>query len=136
VLTDLAIRRARKPDTGTAKLSDSSGLFQAITPASSKLRRMRYKLSGKEMLLSFGRYADVLTKIGAVPVSAVTSQQVLDAVRAVEPRPADSARRLAMTPKHRSPREIHPETHELHRQGVLEARQSSLPQSLVSPKPL
>lgn len=58
MLTDAAVRKAiaaEKP----YKLYDSGGLFLTVSPAGSKLWRMRYELGGREKLLSFGPYPDV-----------------------------------------------------------------------------
>lgn len=58
MLTDVEIRKA-KPREKAYKMADSGGLFLFVTPAGSKLWRMKYKLSGKEKLLTFGAYPDV-----------------------------------------------------------------------------
>ncbi len=57
-LTDTAVRNA-KPGTKPAKLFDERGLFLIVTPAGGKWWRFRYKLHGKEKLLSLGTYPDV-----------------------------------------------------------------------------
>jgi integrase len=57
-LTDTAIRNA-KPGTKPVKLFDERGLFLIVTPSGGKWWRFRYKLEGKEKLLSLGVYPDV-----------------------------------------------------------------------------
>jgi hypothetical protein len=49
------VKAADKP----CKLTDRAGLYLRVTPASSKLWRMRYEFGGREKLLSFGPYPDV-----------------------------------------------------------------------------
>lgn len=58
MLTDVAIKKAA-PKEKPYKLYDSGGLFLHITPAGSKLWRMKFVRAGKEKLLSFGAYPDV-----------------------------------------------------------------------------
>jgi integrase len=57
-LTDTAVRNI-KPSTKPAKLFDERGLFLIVTPTGGKWWRFRYKLDGKEKLLSLGVYPDV-----------------------------------------------------------------------------
>ncbi|NPT54599.1 tyrosine-type recombinase/integrase [Paraburkholderia elongata] len=57
-LTDLAVRNA-KPTGKTHRLWDGGGLYLEITPAGSKLWRLKYRYDGKEKRLSFGKYPDV-----------------------------------------------------------------------------
>ena len=57
-LTDTAVRNA-KPSTKPTKLFDERGLFLIVTPAGGKWWRFRYKVDGKEKLLSLGVYPDV-----------------------------------------------------------------------------
>lgn len=73
MLTDTAIKKA-KPNDKPYKMADEQGLYLMVTPSGGKLFRMKYKIGGKEKLLSFGAYP-------AVPL-----------VRAREKR--DDARRL------------------------------------------
>ncbi|HYS90011.1 MAG TPA: integrase arm-type DNA-binding domain-containing protein [Bradyrhizobium sp.] len=60
-LTDTAVRSA-KPGAKPAKMFDERGLFLLVTPAGGKWWRFRYKLDGKEKLLSLGVYPDVALK--------------------------------------------------------------------------
>jgi integrase len=57
-LTDVAIRNA-KPGTKPVKMGDSGGLFLYITPAGGKLWRLKYRVDGKEKLLSIGAYPEI-----------------------------------------------------------------------------
>jgi integrase len=58
MLTDTKARAA-KPKDKPYKLSDSNGLFLHVTPNGSKLWRMKYRIAGKEKLLSFGPYPEL-----------------------------------------------------------------------------
>lgn len=57
-LTELAIRNA-KPRDKAYKLSDAGGLFLSVTPAGGKLWRVKFRVGGKEKLLSLGGWPDV-----------------------------------------------------------------------------
>ncbi len=57
-LSETQIRNA-KPRTKAYKLSDFEGLFLLINPSGSKLWRLKYRVNGKEKLLSIGKYPDV-----------------------------------------------------------------------------
>lgn len=57
-LTDVAVRTA-KPRSTEYKLADSRGLYLLVTPPGGKLWRFKFRLSGIEKKLSFGRYPDV-----------------------------------------------------------------------------
>jgi len=58
MLSDAAIRRIKAPEKPT-KLADAKGLFLLLQPTGSKLRRMKYRIGGREKLLSFGAYPEV-----------------------------------------------------------------------------
>ena len=61
-LSVLRIRSA-KPGEKSYKLFDGGGLYLEVTPAGSKLWRMKFRqVNGKENRLSFGRYPDVSLK--------------------------------------------------------------------------
>jgi hypothetical protein len=60
-LSDTIIRNA-KPKSGPYKLFDGEGLFVLVTPAGGKLWRLKYRLEGKEKLLSLGAYPSVKLK--------------------------------------------------------------------------
>jgi integrase len=57
-LTDVAVRTA-KPRDKPYKLADSGGLHVLVTPAGGKSWRWKYRVGGKEKLLSMGVYPDV-----------------------------------------------------------------------------
>ena len=57
-LTDLKIKNL-KPKGKAYKIADFDGLFVQVTAKGSKLFRFKYRVDGKEGLLSFGKYPDV-----------------------------------------------------------------------------
>lgn len=57
-LTDIAIKKA-KPDAKDYKLSDGGGLYLLVKATGSKCWRLKYRIGGKEKLLSIGVYPDV-----------------------------------------------------------------------------
>ncbi len=57
-LTDIAIRNA-KPGAKPVKMADGQGLFLFVTPAGGKLWRLKYRMEGKEKLLSIGAYPEI-----------------------------------------------------------------------------
>lgn len=57
-LTDTKIRNS-KPSEKPVKLFDGGGLFLLVTPQSSKLWRMKYRVQGKEKLLALGSYPEI-----------------------------------------------------------------------------
>ena len=61
MLTDTAIRKA-KTDKKQSKLHDEKGLYLLCKPTGSKGWRFKYRLYGKEKLLSLGVYPDVSLK--------------------------------------------------------------------------
>ena len=60
-LTDTAIKNA-KPGAKPAKLADEKGMFLLVTPAGGKWWRLKYRIGGKEKLLSLGTYPEVSLK--------------------------------------------------------------------------
>lgn len=60
-LTDPAIKTA-KPGAKPRKLADGEGLFLLVTPAGGKWWRLKYRVGGKEKLLSLGTYPKVSLK--------------------------------------------------------------------------
>jgi integrase len=58
VLKDIEVRNA-KPGPKPYKKADAGGLYLYVTPAGSKLWRMKFIKAGKEKLLSFGAYPGV-----------------------------------------------------------------------------
>lgn len=61
MLTDTAIRNA-KPRNKPYKLTDGNGLYLLINPNGSRWWRFKYRMDGKEKLLSVGVYPDVNLK--------------------------------------------------------------------------
>lgn len=57
-LTDSAIRRLKPPEKAL-KLFDGGGLYLLVQPNGARLWRMKYRVDGREKLLSFGQYPDV-----------------------------------------------------------------------------
>ena len=57
-LTDVAVRNAKR-DAKAYKLVDSGGLFLLVTPAGGKLWRLKFRIAGKEKLLSLGGWPEV-----------------------------------------------------------------------------
>ena len=57
-LNDRQIKNARPADKAY-KLADSGGLYLQVTPAGGKLWRLKYRISGKEKLLSIGKYPEI-----------------------------------------------------------------------------
>lgn len=58
-LSDAAIRRAAPDPNRSLKLSDGDGMFLELRPNGAKYWRLKYRLGGKEKLLSMGVYPDV-----------------------------------------------------------------------------
>jgi len=61
-LFDATLRKA-KPKDRPYKLYDEKGLFLIVTPKGGKWWRFRYKLGGREKLLSLGTYPDVALQL-------------------------------------------------------------------------
>ncbi|MFC3873724.1 DUF4102 domain-containing protein [Neisseria musculi] len=57
-LNDRQIKNA-KPAEKPYKLADGGGMFLQVTPAGGKLWRLKYRIDGKEKLLSIGKYPTV-----------------------------------------------------------------------------
>lgn len=57
-LTDVTIRNA-KPAAKAIKLADGGGMFLLVTPAGGKLWRLKYRMDGREKLLSIGAYPEI-----------------------------------------------------------------------------
>lgn len=90
-LTDVAIRNA-KPATKAYKLSDAGGLYLLITPAGGKLWRLKFRVAGKEKLLSFG---------GWPAVSLASARKERDKARELLATGADPSREKQQA-KHRA----------------------------------
>lgn len=60
-LTDTAIKNAKASERPT-KLFDSGGMYLLVSPSGGKLWRIKYRIGGKEKLLSLGTYPEVTLK--------------------------------------------------------------------------
>ena len=61
MLNDTKVRSAKSREKAF-KLSDERGLFLLVTPTGSRLWRLKYRLNGREKLISLGAYPDVTLK--------------------------------------------------------------------------
>jgi integrase len=61
MLNDTRVRSAKSREKAF-KLSDERGLFLLVTPTGSRLWRLKYRLNGREKLISLGAYPDVTLK--------------------------------------------------------------------------
>ena len=66
MLIDTAIRNA-KPREKLYELAGGSGLYLLINPSGSRWWRLKYRVGGKEKLLSLGVYPEVLLKLVTHP---------------------------------------------------------------------
>lgn len=90
-LTDVAIRNA-KPAAKPYKMGDAGGLYLLVTPAGGRLWRLKFRIAGKEKLLSLGGWPDV---------SLATARKHRDKAREALAAGADPAREKQQT-KHRA----------------------------------
>jgi len=58
MLSDKSIK-ALKPQDKPRKASDEKGLYLLVTPAGGKLWRLKYRIAGKEKLLTLGQYPEI-----------------------------------------------------------------------------
>ena len=61
MLNDARVRAA-KPTEKAYKLYDERGLFLFVTPTGGRLWRLKYRIHGREKLISLGAYPDVALK--------------------------------------------------------------------------
>jgi integrase len=61
MLNDTRVRSAKSREKAF-KLSDERGLFLLVTPTGSRLWRLKYRVNGREKLISLGAYPDVTLK--------------------------------------------------------------------------
>ena len=61
-LTDVSIRHS-KPVDRPVKLFDGDGLFLLAMPSGARWWRFKYRLSGREKLISLGTYPDISLKL-------------------------------------------------------------------------
>lgn len=58
MLSDTRIKKAA-PAERDYKLADEKGLYMLVRPSGGKLWRLKYRIAGKEKLLSFGPYPEI-----------------------------------------------------------------------------
>jgi hypothetical protein len=58
-LSDVQVRNAKPKDGKTTKVFDGDGLFLLVSAGGSKGWRFKYKIRGKEKLMSFGTYPEI-----------------------------------------------------------------------------
>ena len=58
-LSDVQIRNSKPVEGKTVKIFDGDGLFLMISPSGSKGWRFKFRLHGKERLMSFGTYPEI-----------------------------------------------------------------------------
>lgn len=96
-LTDTQIRLA-KPKDKSYKLGDGRGLYLQVVSSGSKYWRLKYRIAGKEKLLSIGVYPKVsLKKARKVCADA---KDMLD--RGIDPSQAKQAKKLEQVQAHAS----------------------------------
>lgn len=61
-LTDIEIRQTR-PGTAPLRLNDDSGMFLLLNPNGTRYWRFRYRINGKEKMVSLGVYPEVTLKL-------------------------------------------------------------------------
>ena len=57
-LTEIAIKKA-KPEIRPYKMTDGGGMYLLVQPTGTKYWRMKFRIAGKEKLLSFGVYPEI-----------------------------------------------------------------------------
>ncbi len=91
-LTDIAIRKA-KPGAEAVKLFDGGGLYLVVSPSGGKWWRFKYRLGGKEKLLSMGTYPETGLKVAREKREAARAA-VAAGIDPSEQRKAEKARGL------------------------------------------
>lgn len=61
-LTDIEIRQTR-PGTAPLRLNDDAGMFLLLNPNGTRYWRFRYRINGKEKMVSLGVYPEVTLKL-------------------------------------------------------------------------
>ena len=92
-LTDTAIRKA-KPADKPVRLYDERGLYLEITPSGGKWWRFKFRVNGKENLLSMGTYPDVGLKQARERRDAAR-QQLVEGIDPSAARKAEKAAKQA-----------------------------------------
>jgi integrase len=90
-LSDMAIRKA-EPRAKPYKMADGGGLFLLVTPSGGKLWRLKYRIDGREKLLSLGKYPDVpLARAGEL--AAIARRKIADGLDPAAEKAIDRAKR-------------------------------------------
>lgn len=92
-LTDIAVKKA-KPAERPARLYDGGGLYIEIAPAGGKWWRFKYRIGGKEKLLSLGTYPETSLKEAREKRTAAR-KQVASGIDPSAARKAEKASRTA-----------------------------------------
>ena len=87
-LSDAKARNAKPKDGKTTKLFDGDGLFLLVSGNGSKGWRFKYRLHGKEKLMSFGVYPDVSLS-GAREKRSAARKLVADGIDPLQVRASD-----------------------------------------------
>lgn len=91
-LNDLAVRKA-EPREKPYKMTDGGGLYLLVTPSGGKLWRMKYRIDGREKLLSLGRYPAVpLARAGEL--AAVARRKIADGIDPAAEKAVAKAKRI------------------------------------------
>jgi hypothetical protein len=115
-LTDTSVRNS-KPKERPYKLADGQGLHLLVTPNGSRLWRLKYRVGGKEKLLSIGPYPAVSIKMAReardnarrqLASGIDPSQAKKEAKRAEEAATRQTFRAIADTPSGPSPTNMSP----------------------------
>lgn len=85
MLSDSKVR-ALKPKDKLYKIADERGLVLLVMPSGSKLWRFRYRLEGKEQMLSLGAYPDITLADARARRDAMRRQLALGQNPAVQRR--------------------------------------------------
>ena len=107
LLTDTEIRKA-KPGEKAVRMYDGGGLYVEVTPKGGKWWRFKYRLDGKEKLLSMGTYPETSLKVARERRDAArelvgagkdpSDQRKADKAQTVERRDADQRADAGLPP--------------------------------------
>lgn len=112
-LTEIQAKQA-KPKDKPYKLAAGHGLYLLVNPNGSKIWRMKYRIGGKERLLSFGKYP-------AISISAARQKQVNAKAALIEGRDPGSKFNESSTPAVKSFRHIAEMWHANRKSSLVEA---------------
>ncbi len=92
-LTDREVSKL-KPTEKAYRKPDGGGLYLVVTPSGGKLWRMKYRIDGKEKLLSIGKYPDVSIADARVRQQEARTQ-IANGIDPAETKQAAKAARIA-----------------------------------------